>query len=713
MASSIPSNADQFKESFREEAREILVELESALLELNEHRTDPELVGRIFRGLHTIKGSGAMFGFERMAAFTHDLETAFDEVRNRRLAVGSELVNLTLSALDQIRALLETGSVGARPADPAACAGILESVRSLAGIKESALPAKKDEPSSDGPAVAAGPLGNWRIHFAPGPGLMLSGANPLLLVRELGQLGGLSVRASMAAVPPLGELDPERCYVSWEMALSTAVGEDAIRDVFIFVEDSCELTIEPDGKTAAGEKKAEAVCEADLTEKALEGKRRSGLPGRRNYDTPDNASSLRVPAAKLDQFVDLVGELVTVQARLSELSARRDDPEVAQVSEEVERLASALRESAMNVRMIPIRATFEKFRRLVHDLARDLGKDVELTIEGADTELDKTVIDQLGDPLMHLIRNSMDHGIESAERRAASGKRPAATIHLSARHSGASVLIEVSDDGGGIDRERVRQRAVEKGLLAADAQPAENEIFALIFQPGFSTAKQVTDVSGRGVGMDVVRQKVESLRGAIDVASKPGQGTSVTLRLPLTMAIIDGLLVGVEEAFFVLPLATTLECIELTRDDIARANGKRLANVRGELIPYISLRQHFNILTQPPAIEQIMLVETGEGRFGFVVDRVLGNCQTVIKNLGRFYRQVQVVSGATILGNGTVALILDPERLVHDAVRSERCIAKGHASRTGSGRASGGVLFTAPQGTGSAGPGASASQLAN
>ncbi len=382
MSPSTPSNADQFKESFREEAREILVELESTLLELNENRADPELVGRIFRGLHTMKGSGAMFGFEHMAAFTHDLETAFDEVRNGRLAVGSELVNLTLSALDQIRAMLEAGSAGARPADPAVGAGIIESVRRLAGIKESALPAKKDEPSSDAPAVAAGPLGNWRIHFVPGPGLMLSGANPLLLVRELGQLGGLSVRASMAAVPPLNELDPERCYVFWEMALRTAAGRDAIRDVFIFVEDCCELTIEPDGEIAAGEKKAEAASEADLTAKALDEMRRSGLPGRRSYDTPDNASSLRVPAAKLDQFVDLVGELVTVQARLSELSARRDDPEVAQVAEEVERLASALRESAMNVRMMPIRGTFEKFRRLVHDLARDLGKDVELDHRG-------------------------------------------------------------------------------------------------------------------------------------------------------------------------------------------------------------------------------------------------------------------------------------------------------------------------------------------
>jgi two-component system chemotaxis sensor kinase CheA len=278
---------------------------------------------------------------------------------------------------------------------------------------------------------------------------------------------------------------------------------------------------------------------------------------------------------------------------------------------------------------------------------------------------------------MHLIRNSMDHGIEPAAVRAASGKRPTATIHLSARHSGASVLIGVADDGAGIDAEAVRNRAIEKGLVEAGAALSEAETFALIFQAGFSTAKTVTDVSGRGVGMDVVRQRVDSLRGSLDVASKAGEGTQVTLRLPLTLAIIDGLLVTVGEAFFVLPLANTLECIELTRADVARANGRHLANVRGELIPYIRLRQHFDIRTERPQIEQIMVVETEEGRYGFVVDRVLGNCSTVIKNLGRFYRHVHAVSGATILGNGTVALILDPERLAQDAVRVTQHRSRG------------------------------------
>jgi two-component system chemotaxis sensor kinase CheA len=684
------ANADQFKQSFREEAREVLVDLEAALLELNENRADMEQVGRVFRGLHTIKGSGSMFGFEQLAAFTHNLETAFDQVRNGRLQIDSELIDLTLAALDQIRSMLEEGS-GAPAADPAACREILTKVRQLAGIQEneSTGPAALAPPAASTPQ--AGQPCEWHVRFSPGPEMMLNGTNPLLLLRELRQLGGLSVRASMAAVPPLAELDPERCYVAWDMVLATAAGLDAIRDVFIFVADSCELTIEPD-PSAAQVSSLTGQSSADETARALE-EPRAVSGGRRTYDKADTAASLRVPAAKLDQFVDLVGELVTVQARLSELAARCDDPDVAAVSEEIERLTSALRETSMNIRMLPIRATFEKFRRLVHDLARDLKKDVELTMEGADTELDKTVIDQLGDPLMHLIRNSMDHGIEPAGVRAANGKRPTATIHLSARHSGASVLIGVSDDGGGIDVEAVRGRAIEKGLVKADEQLTEAETYALIFQPGFSTAKTVTDVSGRGVGMDVVRQRVDSLRGSIDVASQAGEGTQVTLRLPLTLAIIDGLLVSVGAAYFVLPLANTLECIELTRDDIERANGKHVANVRGDLIPYIRLRQHFSIRTERPAIEQIMVVETEEGRYGFVVDQVLGNCQTVIKNLGRFYRHVQVVSGATILGNGTVALILDPERLAQDAVRVTLHRSRGRPAAAAQPRQKGGMLL--------------------
>lgn len=659
MAESVNKNAlDKYKQAFQEEAREILVDLESALLELNENRGDKELVGRAFRALHTIKGSGAMFGFDELAAFTHNLETAFDEVRSGRLSVTSELVDLSLGALDQIKAMLDEAAAGA-PADRHTSAEILAKLRQLTGMPETHPAQAPPSPSPPPPPAVAGAPRDWKIHFCPGPDLIRNGTNPLLLLRELMQLGSLKASASMASVPPLAELDPERCYINWDMVLTTSAAPEGIRDVFIFVEDCCELAIEPEPVQ---------VSAPIASAKAPEEKR--STYGRRAYDSPDNASSIRVPAAKLDKFVNLVGELVTVQARLGEIATCREDLDIMAVSEEIERLTSALRENSMSIRMLPIRATFERFRRLVHDLARDLHKEVELTFEGADTELDKTVIDQLNDPLMHLIRNSMDHGIEPPEDRLAVGKCSPATIHLSARHSGASVLIGVADDGAGINAEAVRAHAVKKGLVAEGAQLTEADIFSLILAPGFSTARQVTDVSGRGVGMDVVRRSVEALRGTIDITSKPGAGTSVTLRLPLTMAIIDGLLVRIGQAYFVLPLATTLECIELTRQDIERANGKHVANVRGEIIPYIRLREYFNIRTERPEREQIMVAETEDGRYGFVVDQVLGDHQTVIKNLGRFYHHIQVISGATILGNGTVALILDPHRLVQEAIRT-------------------------------------------
>ncbi|MGA8740042.1 MAG: chemotaxis protein CheA [Terracidiphilus sp.] len=649
---------DQFRQAFREEAREILLDLESALLELNEHPGDMELVGRAFRALHTIKGSGAMFGFDELAGFTHHLENAFDELRSGRLAVTAELVDLTLAALDHIRAFLEES----QEADGSALEQLLASLKAITASREE-CPADKThapEPALNLQTPAGDAARTWKIHFAPGPQLMQNGSNPLLLIRELDGMGELEATANMASVPRLSELVPERCYIAWDFALRTPASLDAIRDIFIFVEDCCELSIDLQENPAA--------IEADGEARGLE-EMRTDRGGRRHYDTPDTTSSIRVAASKLDQFVNLVGELVTVQARLSEMAARRNDPEVSAVAEEVDRLASALRETSMNVRMMPIRGTFEKFRRLVHDLARDLGKNVDLTIEGADTELDKTVIDQLGDPLMHLIRNSMDHGIGSPQDRIARGKSAKATIHLSARYSGASVLIGVSDDGRGIDTGAVRSRAIERGFINSDTQLSDAEIQGLIFQPGFSTAKQVTDISGRGVGLDVVRRNVDKLRGSIEVASSPDMGTMVTLRLPLTLAIIDGLLVVVGEAYIVLPLANTLECIELSRQQIDNANGKHLINVRGNIVPYIRLREHFDVTAALPDFEQVMLVDTEDGPYGLVVDHVLGNCQTMIKSLGRMYRHVQMVSGATILGNGTVALILDPHRLVQESIR--------------------------------------------
>ncbi|HTX38482.1 MAG TPA: chemotaxis protein CheA [Bryobacteraceae bacterium] len=655
---------DRFKQGFQEEARELLGELESALLELDQKRDDPEVVGRAFRALHTIKGSGAMFGFDDIAAFTHNLETVFDQLRKGELAATKDLINLALAAGDQVKTMLDAAD-GRGSADPNRSAQILASLDSLTGSMPA--PEKLAPVARTGPVATEGAVSTrWLIHFRPGPDVILNGTNPLLLLREIRELGTLRVEIDTSQVPPLDAIDPERCYVAWDLVLDTASGKEAIRDIFIFIEDECEIRIEPAPGDASGAEVAPVpspVSPAAKTAQASAGFAATGT---------GVASSIRVSAEKLDQLVNLVGELVTVQARLSEVSARRDDPDIQAISEDIDRLTAELRENSMSIRMLPLRNTFERFRRLVHDLGIELNKQVDLVIEGASTELDKTVIDQLNDPLVHLIRNSMDHGVETPDARRAAGKAATATIRLSAQHSGAQVLIRVSDDGRGLDAAAVRAKAIEQGLIDPAAQLSESALFALIMAPGFSTARKVTDVSGRGVGMDVVRRSVEALRGSIEIASQPGVGLTVTLHLPLTLAIIDGLLVRVGATHFVLPLANSLECVELTRQDVQDAHGNHLASVRGETIPYIRLSEHFVIQRPPPEREQIMVVDTEEGHYGLVVDEVLGNHQTVIKNLGRLFRDVPMVSGATILGNGTVALIVDPHRLVQSVIQLSR-----------------------------------------
>jgi len=650
---------DRFQQSFLEEARELLSELETSLLELDEKRDDLEIVGRAFRALHTIKGSGAMFGFEDIAGFAHNLEAVFDQLRKGELAATADLISLTLSAGDQIKTMLDAAT-GQGAVDRQRSDQILAELRQLTG---SAKPQTGTRPVAREEAlpVASVAPAEWAVRFRPASDVVLNGTNPILLLRELQALGELRVELDAGGIPPLGEIDPERCYVGWDMTLRTTAGRDAIRDVFIFIEDNCELQIEPVTRPAPEAGIPGAGARPETGKVTAKGSAAQTLAA---------VSSIRVSAEKLDQLVNLVGELVTVQARLSAVSAHHDDPDIRAVSEEVDRLTAELRENSMSMRMLPLRNTFERFRRLVHDLGADLEKQVDLTIEGADTELDKTVIDQLNDPLVHLIRNSMDHGIETPEERRSKGKPPAASIHLSAMHSGAQVLIRVRDDGRGLDVAALRARAIEQGLITPSAQLSESEVFALILAPGFSTAREVTDVSGRGVGMDVVRRSVEALRGSIDIESQPGAGMTVTLRLPLTLAIIDGLLVRVGPTHFILPLANSRECVELTREDIQSAHGNHLLQVRGETIPYIRLSEYFAMQTATPEREHVMVVETDDGHYGLVVDEVLGNHQTVIKNLGRFYRDVPMVSGATILGNGTVALILDSHRLVQNAVQA-------------------------------------------
>jgi two-component system chemotaxis sensor kinase CheA len=637
------TTADRHRQTYLDEAAELLADLEGSLLELEERPDDPELIGRAFRALHTIKGSGAMFGFDEVASFTHELETLFDAIRGGHVPMSMELVGISLAARDHIQGLLRVSP------DAAVESGdlILERLRRAVGnCGESPV---ESLPPCVPSVEPAGELKAWRIVFEPLPDFFLSGADPVPLLEELRALGECSVSADVDRIPDLDAFNPEVCYTRWTVDLTTASSIDAIRDIFIFVDNHTRVSIdpvvdiqEPPHDTTLAPKKQEA------------------------------ASTLRVSAAKLDDLVNIVGELVTVQARLSGYALASGASEVHFIAEEVERLTERLRENTMSIRMLPIGDTFNRFKRLVRDLSAELGKKIEMVTEGNETELDKTVIEQLSDPLVHLVRNAVDHGIEQPEQRLAAGKPETGRIHLSACHSGAFVLIRVTDDGAGLDRDAIRSRAIERGMISADAALTEQETFALVMKPGFSTSQQVTEISGRGVGMDVVQRSLDALRGTLSISSTPGRGTTLTLKIPLTLAIIDGLLVEAGGGFYVVALSNISECIEIRRRASAGHGRAALVPVRGELVPYVVLRDRFALPGDPPEIEQVIVAETREGKCGFVVDRVIGDHHTVIKKLGNLYRHVEEVSGATILGDGSVALILDVDKLAVELIRESR-----------------------------------------
>lgn len=699
----------KLREAFKDEAYELLGELEAAILELEKDPADPELISRVFRAMHTIKGSGSACELKEIAAYTHDLETFFDLVRKGRIAVTKEIIDLTLQARDQIKSMFDAVYRGGA-ADAAKGAGVLALFRKLMPAggsgKEPAAPAgpvKKTAPA----AIAEGKSVTYRIRFKPGPGILEQGVDPVSLLEELRQLGPSEVVAHTTDIPSLEEYKPGQCYTFWDVILTTRSGRNAIEDVFIFVKNTSEVRIDvidaEDAQTHDArtyKRLGDILLErGDVTvqdlQKALRSLKKIGealvesgavTPEkiesalaeqqhvkeiREKRQGVETIASIRVATEKLDSLVDLVGELVTVQARLSQTALTHAVPGLVSIAEEVERLTAELRDKTMSVRMLPIGTAFGNFRRLFRDLSRDLGKEVELATEGGETELDKTVIERLNDPLVHLIRNCLDHGLEAPEARVAAGKPRTGTVRLAAVHSGAHVLIRISDDGRGLDREAIRAKAVEKGLCDPNAELTDGEVYGHIFTPGFSTAAKVTSVSGRGVGLDVVKRAIDALRGSIEITSEKGRGTTFTLKLPLTLAIIDGLLVMLEGQRYVIPLSYVKECVELTRKAREDGHGRNMANVRGEIVPYINLREQFSIAAAPPEREQIVITESAGLRVGFVVDHVIGGHQTVIKNLGRYYHGVEGLSGATILGDGSVALILDVPKLVRIVEREE------------------------------------------
>ncbi|WP_455383215.1 chemotaxis protein CheW [Salinispira pacifica] len=700
---------EKFRDNFREEAYELLNSLESSLLALEDDPTDEEQISAVFRSMHTIKGSAAMFGFDHISSFTHEVESVLELVRSGLMRVDEKLTSLTLRARDHVRELLDYGE----PASAelvATSEELMQEYRALAAgrASEGGTEAAVEKPVQTREQEKSDrPESTYRIRFEPDASIFQNGTNPLLLLKELHELGDCSCIPYVERLPTLEEINPESCHTAWDVILTTKADVNAIRDVFIFVEDAARIDIQvidqsdllDDGphKRIGQILEERGVVDRERIERAVHSQKRLGEllvenegidpaavesaleeqnhleRARQRVQSELASSSIRVRSEKLDQLVDLVGELVTLQARLSQTVVTESlDGQLLGIAESLERLTSELRDSTMSIRMLPIGTTFSKFKRLVRDLSNELGKSVEIVTEGGETELDKTVIEKLNDPLVHIIRNSIDHGIEKPELRRAAGKRESGTIRLTATHSGASVLIRITDDGAGLNRERIRAKAVERGIISADSKLTDEETAALICAPGFSTADQVTKVSGRGVGMDVVRKEIESLGGTLQIESQDGQGMTTTLAIPLTLAIIEGLLVDVAGEKYVFPLSSITECIELTAEMRSEHRNRRMLENRGEILPYVSLREVFRVGGDTPEVEQIVVTNVQDRKVGFVVDQVVGDYQTVIKNLGRMYRDVEGVSGATILGDGSVALIVDVPHLSQIVVSEQR-----------------------------------------
>lgn len=642
---------EQAVAAFVQEAQEILSELEDLILGL-EHEQDQATIDAIFRGLHTIKGSGSMFGYTCLARFTHHFENAYELVRSGDLQTGKDLIDLSLAAQDKMSEFLELGGDGPRAesllVSPETCA-LLDKLISLTGAQTTA-PAVAETAKTD---TASTEKRTVEIVFSPLSDALCNGMRPDLLVKELLELGSGSVRIDTSAVPSLDELDPTLSYLIWHITLLTEQDRAGIEDVFIFADDA-DLKIT---ELVA----AEPEHPEDNAPNATATKAKSAPAGGKAEHRQEN---IRVASSRLDDMMDSIGELVIAQARLDAVSESVTDPNLDAMVEEVGRLVLGLRDATLSIRMLPIETVFGKFRRVVRDLSAELGKDVQLITSGGETEVDKNVIDRIGDPLVHMIRNSIDHGIEASDVRAAAGKPAQGTLRLSARQEGGEIHIAIEDNGAGLNHDAIRKKAIECGLIDEETELTERELNQMIFEPGFSTAAEISSVSGRGVGMDAVRTTIDGLGGNIEVQSKQKLGTRVTLRLPVTMAIIDGLRVRLGNSVYVIPLSAVEECVEMDMTEKARTSGRSVLQIREHMVPYLELDPLF---AQEPSQEhqrRVVVVRVDGQRVGLVVDDILGQGQTVIKSLSPYHRDLPGLGGATILGDGRVALIIDVATLV-------------------------------------------------
>ncbi|KTC02574.1 MULTISPECIES: chemotaxis protein CheA [Pseudomonas syringae group] len=687
-------NLDQAQQTFIVEARELLQAMEESLLQLESEPGDQDAIGAVFRAAHTIKGSAGLFGLTPIVSFTHIVEDVLDRLREGSVSVNAELIAVLLKSGDHMLELIDVvASRGQQMQQPALEreAALRQALQvfqapASAGAADSASASvvSDDEPSAE---VL------WHISLRFGVDVFRNGMDPLSFLRYLNTLGQMvQVTTVTDSIPAVEAWDPESCHLGFEIDFRSAAGHAAINEVFDFVREDCAVEITPVNETPdpveptgtelvsqpehspmvasgelLGDQRAVPRTPATATATATAVERPSSGSEQKNKD----GRYVRVNADKLDELINLVGELVIASAGASLLAKSCDNDPLQEASSTVSGLVEQILDGALHLRMIPIGDTFNRFRRVVRDVSQELGKDIDLIINGAETELDKTVVEKIGDPLMHLLRNSMDHGIESAEARRAAGKPAKGHLSLNAYHDSGSIVIEIADDGAGLNRERILDKAQQRGLVAAGASLTDQEIYNLIFEPGFSTAEAVTNLSGRGVGMDVVKRNITLLRGTVDLDSQPGQGTIVRIRLPLTLAIINGFLVGIDQSTYVIPLDMVQECIELDEHNRQLTRDSGYLDLRGEVLPLVYLRDHFNHEGPAARRQNVVVVRYAEHKAGLVVDDLLGEFQTVIKPLGKLFGALRGISGSTILGSGAVALILDIPALLNQIVHME------------------------------------------
>ncbi|NJC38470.1 two-component system chemotaxis sensor kinase CheA [Xanthomonas arboricola] len=665
---------NQLMQTFLAESRDLLEDMERHLLEAERGESSPDAVNAIFRAAHTIKGSGGLFDLPQLVGFTHVVESVLDLVRDDALTLSSELIALLLVCCDHIHALVETA---ADPAHADADALTAEAEPLLAqlqtylqvsacGVTATAVQHNTPEKQS----------GYWRITLKLFADALRYGNSPLKLIRNLRGLGSVeSINTDVSGLPSFEALDPEANYLGFRILLRSDADRAAIEDVFEFVREDCDLEIisVPAPMDASAVLADEPVVAAAAPVSGVLAAVPAAASARPQQDTGArnaDARSIRVDADKLDRMIDLVGELIIAVAGTNANAQRTGDAQLLESASILAGLVEEVRESALQLRMVKIGGTFSRFQRVVHDVARELGKDIALVVAGEDTELDKSVVEKIGDPLTHLVRNAMDHGIEPAEVRVARGKPARGTVGLNAYHDSGSIVIQITDDGGGLNRDRILAKALERGLIEPGRQLSDREVFAMIFEPGFSTAEKVTNLSGRGVGMDVVKRNITALRGTVEIDSTAGLGTTISVRLPLTLAIINGFQVGVGKSVFVVPLDVVEECVEFTPD-----YSSDYIDLRGSVLPYVRLRALFALGGRTPARESIVVIRQGTQRFGLVVDTLLGEWQTVIKPLSRVFAQVKGISGSSILGSGDVALILDVPSLLQQLHPNQDALA--------------------------------------